>query len=267
MAEPTRGRVLLDERPVDAWPLIELRRSMGYVIQQGGLFPHWTAEENVGLVPSLLGWSRPRVSQAVDEAMELAQIPRPEFGRRFPGTLSGGQRQRVAVARALAGRPGALLLDEPFGALDPVTRERLQRELRQWLANLDVTVVLVTHDIMEAFLLADRIALMARGRLLQVGAPLELALRPASPEVADFLAPSALEVRLRALRLVDLANHLPQTVEGEPCELGARSTPAEALRRMAAEQRESVVVVEEGKTVAGPFSRRSLWALLGEGRE
>lgn len=266
MVIPTSGRVLLDGRSVTERAPEELRRQLGYVIQQGGLFPHWTAEENVGLVPGLLGWPADRVRQAVDEAMELAQIPRQEFGQRLPGTLSGGQRQRVAVARAMAGRPGALLLDEPFGALDPLTRERLQSELRLWVSKLGATAVLVTHDVMEAFRLADRIALMGRGRLLQVGTPQELALRPASPEVADFLAPSALEVRLRALELTSLKDYLPVEPAENPTELDAGSTPAEALRRMAAEERASVVVREGARTLAGPFSRRALWTLLGEGR-
>lgn len=266
MVTPTGGRVLLDGEPVERQPVVELRRKLGYVIQQGGLFPHWTASENVALVPGLLGWPPERIRQAVDEAMSLAQIPRGEFGHRLPGSLSGGQRQRVAVARALAGRPGALLLDEPFGALDPITRERLQSELRHWLGALEVTVVLVTHDIMEAFQLADRVALMGRGRLLQVGSPTELALRPASPEVVDFLAPSALDVRLRALKLIALKDFLPVESSVDPTELDARSTPAEALRRMAAEERASVVVREGGQVLAGPFSRRALWGLLSEGR-
>lgn len=264
MVIPTSGSVLLDGEPVENRPVVELRRHLGYVIQQGGLFPHWTAEENVGLVPSLLGWSPEEVRRAVDEAMALAQIPREQFGKRFPGTLSGGQRQRVAVARAMAAKPGVLLLDEPFGALDPITRERLQEELRSWVSALGSTAVLVTHDVMEAFLLADQIALMGGGKLYQVGTPLELALKPASPQVAEFLAPSALEVRLRALKLADLADFLPVASEGQPTELDVQATPADALKRMAEEERASVVVREGARTVAGPFSRRAMWALLGE---
>ncbi len=166
LLEESSGEVLVDGRPTRQWDVIALRRHIGYVIQETGLFPHYTVERNVGLVPKLLGKTRPEIRERVESMLRLVGLDPQEFRERYPHQLSGGQRQRVGVARALAGNPDILLLDEPFGALDPLTRVELQRQFLQIQKRVRKTTVLVTHDVGEALLLADRIALLDSGKLL-----------------------------------------------------------------------------------------------------
>ena len=168
---PTAGEVRVAGRATTAWDAIRLRRRTGYVIQEMGLFPHLTVARNVGLVPELEGWPPERIGQRVEELLALVGLPAAEFARRYPHQLSGGQRQRVGVARALAADPPLLLLDEPFGALDPITRAELQREFRALQARLKKTAIFVTHDMREAALVGDRIAVVAGGRLRAVATP------------------------------------------------------------------------------------------------
>ena len=187
LIEPTRGRILLDGVDVRERDPIELRRGIGYVIQTGGLFPHMTVARNIGLLCDLEGWPRDRTRKRVDELLELVNLPPAEFRTRYPRDLSGGQRQRVGVARALALDPPCVLMDEPFGALDPITRDQLHVEFRLLEDRVDKTIVLVTHDMAEAFDLADRIALMDAGKVVQVGTEADFRERPASPFVEEFL--------------------------------------------------------------------------------
>lgn len=168
---PTSGDVVVEGRSTTAWDPIALRRRIGYVIQEGGLFPHFTIARNVGLVPSLLGWDQKRIDARVEELLALVGLEPRIFTNRYPKELSGGQRQRAGVARALAADPPLLLLDEPFGALDPLTRASLQREFADLAKRLGKTAILVTHDVREALLLGTRIGLMHRGRLLLVETP------------------------------------------------------------------------------------------------
>ena len=175
MILPSSGEVLVDGNPTTAWDLVRLRRSIGYVIQESGLFPHFTVARNIGLVPRLEGWPEERVARRVDELLERVALPAGEFSGRLPRELSGGQRQRVGVARALAADPKILLFDEPFGALDPVTRLDLQREFLRLRAEFGKTSVFVTHDVQEAMKLATRIALLHEGNLVFEGAPAEFA--------------------------------------------------------------------------------------------
>jgi osmoprotectant transport system ATP-binding protein len=177
---PSGGAVRVAGRPTTDWDPIRLRRSAGYVIQDGGLFPHRTVAENVGLVPTLEGWPAERTAARVAELLALVGLPAAEFAARRPHQLSGGQRQRVGVARALAADPPLLLLDEPFGALDPLTRADLQREFRALQTRLRKTALFVTHDLREARRVADRMALLADGRLLAAGTAAELAVHPDS---------------------------------------------------------------------------------------
>jgi osmoprotectant transport system ATP-binding protein len=169
LALPTTGEVVVDGRPTTTWDPVRLRRSIGYVIQEIGLFPHLSVAENVGVVPRLERWPRDRVAARVDELLRLVGLPAAEFADRLPHQLSGGQRQRVGLARALAADPPLLLCDEPFGAADPITRGELQREFRALTRSLGKTVLFVTHDVGEALLLADRVALMEQGRVAFVG--------------------------------------------------------------------------------------------------
>jgi osmoprotectant transport system ATP-binding protein len=186
MIMPTSGDVRVEGKTTREWDLVRLRRGIGYVIQEGGLFPHFTIERNVGLVPRLEGWPEDRISSRVSEVLESVSLPGDEYKRRFPSELSGGQRQRVGVARALAGDPKILLFDEPFGALDPVTRLDLQREFLRLRASLGKTSVFVTHDVREAMKLASRIALLHDGAIAFIGTP-EAFRQSQHPEARAFL--------------------------------------------------------------------------------
>jgi osmoprotectant transport system ATP-binding protein len=187
LVEPTSGRILLGGADVTKEDPVELRRGIGYVIQRVGLFPHLTVRENVATVPKLLGWDRARITERTDHLLELVGLDAGVYGDRYPHALSGGQQQRVGVARALAADPPVLLMDEPFGAVDPQQRQRLQTEFRALQQELGTTVLFVTHDIDEAVRLADRIAVFGTGYLAQVATPAELLAAPASEEVADFV--------------------------------------------------------------------------------
>ena len=186
LLEPTAGEVLVEGRATTQWDPIRLRRGIGYVIQEVGLFPHFTVERNVGLVPSVEGWPIERVSRRVRELLDLVGLD-PSLASRYPRQLSGGQRQRVGVARALAADPHILLMDEPFGALDPITRAELQREFRALQQRLGKTVVFVTHDLREALLLATRIGLFESGRLRGLYPPREFLLAT-DPLAAEYVA-------------------------------------------------------------------------------
>jgi osmoprotectant transport system ATP-binding protein len=168
---PTEGEVLVEGKPTTEWDPIKLRRRIGYVIQEVGLFPHFTVERNVGLVPMLEGWEPERIRPRVFELLSLVGLDPERFARRYPHELSGGQRQRVGVARALANDPPMLLLDEPFGALDPLTRVEIQQEFHRLQKRLGKTMVFVTHDVREAFFLASRIGLLKDGQLVALGTP------------------------------------------------------------------------------------------------
>ncbi|MBL8950516.1 MAG: ABC transporter ATP-binding protein [Myxococcaceae bacterium] len=187
LVEPSAGRVFVEEEDVTAVDAVALRRRIGYAIQQVGLFPHFSVAENIGVVPRLLGWQADAIRARVDELLALMNLPN-DLGPRRPSTLSGGQAQRVGLARALAARPHVMLLDEPFGAVDPVTRETLQVEYRKLHDALGLTTVLVTHDVTEALLLADRLAVLHEGRLLGLGTAAELLAAPPHPQVERLLA-------------------------------------------------------------------------------
>jgi osmoprotectant transport system ATP-binding protein len=183
---PTSGEVRVEGKVTTEWDPIRLRRRTGYVIQEGGLFPHFTVARNVGLVPSLEGWDEAKIKQRVKELLSLVGLEANEFAQRYPGELSGGQRQRVGVARALAAEPSLLLLDEPFGALDPLTRASLQRQFAELARRLNKTAVLVTHDVREALLLGSRIGLMQAGKLLLLETPANF-LKSQDKQALDYL--------------------------------------------------------------------------------
>jgi osmoprotectant transport system ATP-binding protein len=188
LIEPTEGRIEIDgENALDIDP-VQLRRRIGYVFQGVGLFPHMTVADNVAIVPRLLGWPKERYEPRVRQLLELVHLPPAEFAGRAPAELSGGQRQRIGFARALAVEPRVMLLDEPFGALDPVTRDSLQTEFKGIQRKLELTAVMVTHDMAEAMLLADRIVVMNEGQILREGTAAELLRDPGDEYVAALLA-------------------------------------------------------------------------------
>ncbi len=199
LIEPDAGRIAIDGRDIRTESAVALRRGIGYAIQGNGLFPHWTAARNIGVVPRLLGWPRAQIDARVAELLELLQLDAAQIGPRYPHELSGGQAQRIGVARALAARPDVLLMDEPFGALDPVTRRQAQKDFASIQRKLGTTVVLVTHDMAEALLLGDRIAVMRAGRFEQLAPPVEIVKAPATPGVAEMVG-----VEGRALLLLSL---------------------------------------------------------------
>ncbi|GAA2637541.1 ABC transporter ATP-binding protein [Actinomadura fulvescens] len=204
LIEPSSGRIFLDGEDVTRVDPDQLRRRIGYVIQQVGLFPHMTIADNVGLVPRALGWDKKRIRARVDELLDLVGLEPEGFRRRYPKELSGGQQQRVGVARALAADPPAMLMDEPFGAIDPITRERLQDAFLELQAQIGKTIVLVTHDLTEALKLGDRIAILGQqGRLVQYDTPAAILGEPADEFVASFVGSGA---AMRRLRLVPVGS-------------------------------------------------------------
>jgi len=206
LIEPTSGTVAIDGSNTRDANVNQLRRSIGYVIQQVGLFPHQTVAENVATVPRLTGWDHKRIAARVNELLDLVGLPPAQYAKRLPAELSGGERQRVGVARALAIDPNILLMDEPFGAIDPIARVRLQNELLRLQKIVRKTIVFVTHDIDEAVKLGDRVALMSQGgHVEQYSPPAELLARPATPFVSSFLGDARLVRRLALIGLRSIA--------------------------------------------------------------
>jgi len=229
LVEPTSGTIKLDGVDNRDLPGFELRRRIGYAIQGHGLFPHRTVAQNIATVPGLLGWDRPRIDAKVKELLELFQLDPADFAARFPHELSGGQQQRVGVARALAAEPNVLLMDEPFGALDPIIRAKAQQDLISIQKVLGTTIVLVTHDMDEAFHLADRIAVMDKGKVVQYGAPVELVRQPATPFVETLIGDTERPFRLLSMQTIGDALE-PNQATGEP--LSEDMSQREALSKL-----------------------------------
>jgi osmoprotectant transport system ATP-binding protein len=219
LIDPTAGEIRIDGVPTVNQDPIELRRHIGYVIQQVGLFPHMTIAENVAVVPSILGTPKAATATRVDELLELVELPAADYRKRYPRQLSGGEQQRVGLARALAADPTVLLMDEPFGALDAITRARLQNELLRIQREVRKTILFVTHDVDEAMKLGDQIVVLSEGRLLQQGTPVELLARPADDFVRRLLGADSV------LRQFE---YLPVTVALEPATDAARGSPIPA---------------------------------------
>jgi osmoprotectant transport system ATP-binding protein len=240
---------------------VELRRGIGYVIQQVGLFPHLTVADNIAMVPKLLGWKRPAITARVDELLDLVDLPARDYRGRYASQLSGGERQRVGLARALAADPPLLLMDEPFGALDPITRERLQRALLELHEQVPKTIVFVTHDIDEAVLLGDRIAILREGGVLaQYDTPDAILARPANEFVARFVGADRGLKRLSLRRLADV--ELDAVSDGGP-RLEEGTTLRDALSAMLADGSSSVTVVRDDEPV-GSLSLARITKLLGD---
>ena len=260
LVEPTRGRVLIDGNDTTGEPPHLLRRRIGYVIQGHGLFPHRTVAENIATVPRLLGWDEARIRARVEELLCVFQLDPGEYAAAFPHQLSGGEQQRVGVARALAAEPAVLLMDEPFGALDPIIRAKAQDDLLDIQRRFGTTILLVTHDMDEAFRLGNRVAVMSHGRVLQYDRPAVLLTRPADPFVSRMTG-----IADRALRLLSL------TTAGEAALPGASDGPAvaasaslrEALSELVWSGAESAAVMDADGTRRG---RLTVAAILARGR-
>ncbi len=261
LVEPSGGRVLIEGRDTEAEPAHLLRRRIGYAIQGHGLFPHRTVAENIATVPRLLGWKPARIRARVEELLAVFQLDPAAFAGKYPHQLSGGQQQRVGVARALAAEPLVLLMDEPFGALDPIIRGKAQDDLRGIQRRFGTTIVLVTHDMDEAFRLGDRVAVMSDGKVLQYDRPAMLLTRPADPFVSRLTGTGD-----RALKLLSL------TTAAEAAEPGAAEGPnvaaSASLRDVLSElvwsgAGEATVVGADGK----PAGRLTIAAILAHGRQ
>ena len=257
LIEPTSGRILVAGADVTQGDPILLRRTIGYVIQNVGLFPHMTVAQNIATVPRLLGWDAKRIDARVDEMLHLVGLD-PALRVRRPAALSGGQRQRVGVARALAADPPVMLMDEPFGAIDPIARTRLQDEFKAILRRVKKTVVMVTHDMEEALRMADRIAIMRDGKLLQYDTPATILASPAAPFVDAFLGPDRAFRRLALLLVDDLMT--PASGASGPA-LARGTTLREALSALITARADTARIVGPDGTVVGELSRAAVLAV------
>ena len=256
LVAPSAGTIRIDGEDMTRLDASALRRRIGYVIQSIGLFPHWTVFDNIATVPRLLRWPKARIEARVEELLALLRLDSARYRDRFPHLLSGGQQQRVGVARALAADPALLLMDEPFGALDPPTRAALGTELREIQRRTRKTVIFVTHDIDEAMRLSDQVAIMHDGRLEQAGAPREILERPAGDFVRDFVGRAGLGLKLLALRPVGERLRRGEFVAGEPV---PESLPqSEALSQMILGHRDRLPVSDASGTVAGSVALADL---------
>jgi osmoprotectant transport system ATP-binding protein len=262
LIDPTSGQIVIDGVPTTAQSAIALRRSIGYVIQQVGLFPHLTVAENVRVVPSILGQSAKQTAGRVDELLTLVGLEPQEYRKRYPRQLSGGQQQRVGLARALAADPEVLLMDEPFGALDAITRERMQEELLRIQRGVRKTILFVTHDVEEAFKLGDQVAVMSEGKLVQVGTPVELLAAPATDFVRRLVGAD------NVLRQLE---YLPATLAVQPGEaktdltIAPDATLLEALLKLIQSQAVALTVAND-QQVFGQITLSSIYQGLQTGR-
>jgi osmoprotectant transport system ATP-binding protein len=261
LVELTSGDVRIDGQSVNAMDETELRRGIGYVIQQVGLFPHMTVAENIATVPKLLGWSKSEIAVRVDELLDLVDLPAKDYRSRYASQLSGGERQRVGLARALAADPPVMLMDEPFGALDPITRTRLQKELLRIQDEVRKTIIFVTHDIDEAIFLGTRIAILREGGVLvQYDAPDEILAHPADEFVARFVGQDRGLKRLSLKRLADVelapANGIVAPVADES------TTLRDALSLMLSEGSEELLVLGPNQEPRGVLTIHRLTELL-----
>lgn len=246
LVEPTSGTIRIDGEDTRTVPAFELRRRIGYAIQGHGLFPHRTVGQNIGTVPKLLGWDKARIARRVDELLDLFQLDPGQYRDRMPSELSGGQQQRVGVARALAAEPNILLMDEPFGALDPIIRAQAQQTLIDIQKHFGTTVVLVTHDMEEAIHLGDRIAVMDEGRILQYATPEEIIARPATDFVDELIGTGE-----RPFRLLSLASIREAVEPGEArgASISADATLRDAFAELLWSSRTALPVEDKGQRI------------------
>ncbi len=249
LIEASAGTIRIDGTMIARQSAVELRRRIGYVIQSVGLFPHWTVADNIATVPRLLRWPEARIEARIDELLDLVRLDGAAIRDQYPRQLSGGQQQRVGVARALAADPDLLLMDEPFGALDPITRQALRVELARIHRATGKTILFVTHDIDEALMLADKIAVMQGGTLAQFGTPQAILAQPASSFIRDFFGGTGLGLKLLAQRRV--ADHVRRgaVAEGEP--IAAEAPLTEALSAMILRQSDRLPVRDRDGKIVG----------------
>lgn len=269
LEEPTTGAIYIDEKPITAQDETELRRSIGYVIQRIGLIPHMPIEENIALVPEMLGWEKEKIEVRVDELMEMVELDPVIFRKRYPFELSGGQQQRIGVARALAGNPNIILMDEPFSALDPISREQLQEELKKLQKRIQKTIIFVTHDMDEALEIADQILIMRNGQIEQMATPAELIAYQSTAFVREFIGEARIAKRQKfgQRRLVEFSEFFDKAPKGDVCRIDRGATVQEAVDFLDGQSENELAVIEDGKII-GYVGYRALVnaALQGEGK-
>ena len=262
LIEPTSGSIRIDGKDVLSLDPNQLRRHVGYVIQQIGLFPHRTIAENIATVPRMLGWSKDRTAERVDELLRTVQLDPATFARRYPRQLSGGQQQRAGVARALAADPPVMLMDEPFGATDPITRERLQAEFLRLQADIGKTIIFVTHDFDEAVRLGDRIAVLSeRSRIEQFDTPANILAQPANDYVASFIGQGAAIKRLSLIPVTDA--RLSNAIDERAPRLESTATLRDALDLIVLTGSGTITVVDEAGVATGALDHAAISAVLG----
>ena len=259
LIDPTEGKIIVNGEDVTKVDPVELRRHIGYVIQQVGLFPHMTIAQNIAAVPKLLGWTEAKITSRTEELLDLVGLDPSEMLKRYPRQLSGGQRQRIGVARALAADPPVLLMDEPFGAIDPIARTRLQDEFRQILRRVRKTVVLVTHDLDEAIRLGDRIAIMKSGKIVQYDTPDAVLSHPADAFVENFVGIDRAIKRLSLFTVNDAMN--TTTPRTDASTVAPTSSLRDALALMVAANSDVLAVVDESGAVKGQLTRDAIFAV------
>ncbi|HEY9761843.1 MAG TPA: ABC transporter ATP-binding protein [Trichocoleus sp.] len=248
--EPTAGSIYLDGTSIRKLKATKLRQQIGYVIQQSGLFPHMTVADNIAVVPKLLGWSNPQIQMRTDELLELVRLPPTEYRHRYPAQLSGGQQQRVGIARALAGDPATLLMDEPFGAIDAITRMALQDEILRLQRQLKKTILFVSHDVEEALRLADRIIVMREGRIVQFDTPFNLLTKPVDSFVHSLLGADDMVRQLGLLRVSAAMTDLPEGyTNGNKPSLSSDDSLRDALSLILKTGARELSVVEAGQPI------------------
>ena len=262
------GDIAIDGESINSLEVTQLRRRIGYVFQQIGLFPHMTIEDNIGSVPRLLGWKKERIRERACELLALVGLDPDADLRRYPGEFSGGQQQRIGVARAMAVDPPIMLMDEPFGAIDPITRERLQDDFLRLHREVRKTIIFVTHDIDEAIKMGDRIAIMRDGNLVQYATADEILSSPADEFVASFVGADRGLKRLRVWQLSDLAlEPMPATVDGTESSIGAETTLRDALSFMLTEGVTQLVVLDTQGEGIGTVTLEAIAALVAQDRK
>ncbi|MEL6385605.1 MAG: ABC transporter ATP-binding protein [Cyanobacteria bacterium J06626_18] len=247
--EPTVGRICIDGQDIQRLQPTKLRQKIGYVIQQSGLFPHMSVAENVAVVPRLLKWPKPRIQARVDELLHLVKLPPQDYRDRYPSQLSGGQQQRVGIARALAGNPEYMLMDEPFGAIDAITRSALQAEIIRLQQQLQKTILFVSHDVEEALRLGDRILVMREGEVVQFDTPFNLLTQPADPFVHDLLGADDMVRQLGLLRVTAAMDELPVDYANDSPTLESTNNLREALSLILKTGAPEISVTENGEPV------------------
>jgi len=246
LIEPTSGDISVDGQSIYQQSPEALRRSIGYVLQNNGLFPHYTVAENMAVVPQLLKWDKQKIEQRTGELIQKLHLTQEQLSV-YPDQLSGGQQQRVGLARALMADPPVLLMDEPFGALDPVTRFKIRREFKQLDELKRKTIIMVTHDVQEAFEMGDRICLMDKGHIIQTGKPAELLFKPTNDFVKEFLKEQRLQLEFKAVTLMDLWDTFPDNLSDEK-QINAELTVWETLELLTANDKKDLYVANNGRS-------------------